>query len=724
MDFFEQQRRARRWTGCLLLVFFLAIFVVGLSVHAGVMTFVMATDKNWTGPYFEGFTQHPLSRAVFFWSQFGVLSVVCLGSLCKIYDLYQGGGEYVAEMLGGKEISPHTFRFEEKQLLNVVEEMSIAAGIIVPAVYILDKEYRINSFSAGFDQDSAVIGLTRGALDYLTRDEIQAIVAHEFSHILNGDIVLNMRMIGVLFGLGMVTQLGLAMSLRNANIDGEDLAAVLFLLAFNPMLLLAFGAGLVCMLLGSVGWLLGAFIKTAIARQREFLADSAAIQYTRNPEALKSAFVKIGSPRVGSLVYSAHAMEASHIFIGNIFGHPNPWNPFESHPDWTRRIRRIDPDFKGKFPTKVQRCRQRGHADLVGRPDEAMIDELLATTNPRLNRFVSRARMNKHRSNSGNVVKSDADKTDAMKKLDRLALLAVEDDKTTNVSMDIETQKRPENKPTIATPPEIDDAIKTANGCRTLIFALLLDKDEIVRKRQLDELSVLTRKMRSVYPDWIRQISEAIVRDFSAEKTMSKSAEARKIRSAFIRIRNRTLREGLPKVGELTPNDYIEFRRICSHLTGDVNKINLFRYALFAAFRTKFDPIFQYGKLKKTPPQFHAISAVEPALRIALSYLAYAGHADREEATAAFQAGLRFVKLSVQGLRGFLPPIADCSFRNLDEALQIMQQAATPIREKCLEAFRIVLWNDGRMTAREEEIQLAAEAMLSESVGFRTKSGP
>lgn len=711
MDFFEQQRRARRWTGWLILAFILAIFVVGLGVHSGVMTFIMATDKDWNGTYFEGFMQHPLSWPVFLWSQFVVLFIVCLGSLCKVYDLYRGGGEYVAEMLGGTEVSPFTFKFEEKQLLNIVEEMSIAAGIVVPAVYILEKEYRINSFSAGFDQDSAVIGLTRGALDYLNRDEIQAIAAHEFSHILNGDIVLNMRMIGVLFGLGMVTQLGLAMSLRNADIEDEDLAAVMVLLAFNPLLLLTFGAGLICMLLGSIGWILGAFIKTAISRQREYLADSAAVQYTRNPGALKSTFLKIGSPRVSSLVYSAHAVEASHIFIGNIWGQPNRWNPFSSHPDWTRRIREIDPTFKGKFPLKVQRIRHRGLVVLTGHPDEAMIDELLSTTNPRLNRFLSRTRMNKARNRKTQV---------ASTVLDDLALFVVGEGQTgQNKEYGDRFVKKMES---ITLSPVIADALKTPQGCCTLICALLLEKDENIRKRQIDELSVLTRKMRSIYPDWIRQVSEAIVKDFSIEKTMAKSASARKLRSAFIRIRNRALRDGLPKLRELSKDDYADFRRICSHLTGDVNKINLFRYSLFAAFRHELDPLFEYGNHKIQPAQFHAISAVEPSLRLALSYLAYAGHADHGEATAAFQAGLRQAKLSIGGLEGTLLPLTDCSFRTLDESFRIMQQATLPIREKCLEAFRTVLWNDGKMTAREEEIYLAAEAMLkSDMTANKTK---
>ncbi len=686
MDFFDQQRRARRWTGWLILLFVVAIFLVGTFVHCAVMVVVLWFDGNVHDSFFREFWQHSSSSWVFGLSQFFVASIVCVGSLIKMRELSLGGGEYVAEMLGGREVSPFTLRFEEKQLLNIVEEMSIAAGTVIPAVYILDREYRINSFAAGFERDDAVIGLTRGAVDYLNRDELQAIVAHEFSHILNGDIVLNMRMIGVLYGLNMITQLGVEF-LRRHGIQMEDRGSLNVGDEPVPVVygrewrvwIASIVSGLILITIGLFACLLGSLIKAAISRQRERLADASAIQFTRNPGALKSAFMKIGCPRLGSIVYSAHALEASHLFVGGPFGETSNWNLFSTHPTWKSRIRRFDRDFNGRFPERVSSIRRYGKDAFVGVHDEAMIDELLATTNPRLARSFSRTRI-----------------SDAQQKKRELDAAKAE------AEQESAKQAKPVEAPSI-----FDESFRTPKGCCALIIALLLDKEELHRKEQLDDLDVLTRRLSIVPVDLIKEISQTIVATFPVDQTMTKTAEARKLRSTFIRIRNTAIREGLSKLQELSPNDYADFRLVCSHLTGDVNKINLFRYSLFAAFRNGLDERFQYGKSAKPVVQIYKISGIEPSLKLALSYLAYAGHSSREEAGAAFQAGLETVELS-----GSLLPISDCVFRTFDDSLRHLQTASPPLREKLLDVFKTCLWNDGIMTAREEEIFLAVRTML------------
>ncbi len=700
MDFFERQRRARRWTGWLILAFLLAIFVVGLSVHVGVMGVILLADKNDHGSFFRGIFEHPESLTVFIVSQIAVAAIVGLGSLFKIKRLAEGGGEYVAEILGGREVSPYTFRFEEKQLLNIVEEMAIAAGMIVPAVYILDKEHRVNSFAAGFDQDSAVIGITRGALDYLTRDELQALVAHEFSHILNGDITLNMRTIGVLYGLSMVTQLGLAFSLLHPDIqENEDMSALSFML-FHPVLFVTFLGGISFALLGSFGWMLGAGIKTAIARQREFLADASALQYTRNPGALKTAFIKTGCPRVGTMVYSAHALEASHIFIGNVFNRSSRWNPFAAHPDWTSRIRRFDPGFNGVFPESVPRIRRYGKDAITGAPSAAMIDELLGSTNPRLGRFFARKRIEEARLQGPRQTQP--------------VVHHAENISDTEIPSE---ESQPNAAPLPLTlPPVIRGSLKTPAGVCSLIYALLLDKEQRYREPQLVELAGLL-PMSTL--EHVQSISRAVVESFSIRDTLSPTPQARKRRSAFIRIRNKTLSEGLPKIRELSIEDYALFRRICMHLNGNPQKINLFRYTLFTAFQNGLDSYFSYGNASRNkraePAPLQSLSAIEPSLRLALSYLAYAGHGNRDDAMDAFQSGLKIVGLRDSGQNGILLPIDDCTFRALDESLRRMQTATPPIREKCLLAFRTVLWNDGKMTSREEEIYLAVSTALATS---------
>ncbi len=686
MDFFDQQRRARRWTGWLILLFVVAVFLVGTFVHCAVMAVVLWLDGNSHDSFFRELREHPASSWVFGISQFSVALIVCVGSLIKMRELSQGGGEYVAEMLGGREVSPFTLRFDEKQLLNIVEEMAIAAGTVIPGVYILDKEYRINSFAAGFERDDAVIGLTRGAIEYLNREELQAIVAHEFSHILNGDIILNMRMIGVLYGLNMITQLGVEF-LRRHGIQMEDRGQLNVGDEPIPVLygrewrvwIACIVSGLILITIGLVACLLGSLIKAAISRQRERLADASAIQFTRNPTALKAAFMKIGCKRLGSVVYSAHALEASHLFVGGPFGETSNWNLFSTHPSWKSRIRRFDHDFDGRFPERVPSIRRYGKDAFIGVHDEAMIDELLATTNPRLARSFSRTRI-----------------TDAQQKKRELDAAKAE------AEQELAEQANP-----VETPSVFDESFRTPKGCCAAIIALLLDKDEPHRQEQLDDLEVLTRRLPIVSMDQINEFSRTVAATFPVDQTMSKTPEARKLRSAFIRIRNTAIREGLPKLLELSPTDYADFRLVCSHLTGNVNKINLFRYSLFAAFRNGLDERFQYGKPFKPIVVGDAVSQVEPSLKLALSYLAYAGHSSRDEADAAYQAGLRTV-----GLLGSMLPISDCLFRTFDESLQHLQTVSPQLRERLLNVFKTCLWNDAVMTAREEEIFLAVKAML------------
>jgi Zn-dependent protease with chaperone function len=227
--------------------------------------------------------------------------------------------------------------------------MSIASGVPMPASYVLDREPGINAFAAGFRPDDAVIGVTKGAMQFLTRDELQGVVAHEFSHILNGDMRLNLRLVSWLHGIlwiAMVGQ-GLVEGARHClrlKSGGDDLnKAGLGLFFFGSLV------GGIIYGLGSTGMLFGHLIKSAVARQREFLADAAAVQFTRNPMGLASALKKIGGLAHGSRIRSAVAEEASHMFFGNGLG--SSWfGIFATHPSLKKRIKLLDPNFDGRFP--------------------------------------------------------------------------------------------------------------------------------------------------------------------------------------------------------------------------------------------------------------------------------------------------------------------------------------------------------------------------------------
>jgi len=260
-------------------------------------------------------------------------------SLVKSSQIRSGGGSYVAASLGGRPVDFNTLDPAEKQLANVVEEIAIASGMPVPALFVLDDEPGINAFAAGWTADNAAIGVTRGALQHFTRRELQGVIAHEFSHIANGDTRVKTRIIGWVFGIAVITVIG-RIILNNIwwaprRRDRED---------NSMMVLLAAGFGL--LIIGSLGTLFARMVQAAVSRQREYLADASAVQYTRDPSGIGEALMKIGATTEGSQVRAAHATETSHLFFSTAIG-----SSLATHPPVGDRIRRLLPDWDGEFPT-------------------------------------------------------------------------------------------------------------------------------------------------------------------------------------------------------------------------------------------------------------------------------------------------------------------------------------------------------------------------------------
>ncbi|HSM81177.1 MAG TPA: M48 family metallopeptidase, partial [Nodosilinea sp.] len=270
-----------------------------------------------------------------FWVASGTLGLMAVGSATKMAQLSQGGHS-LAQGLGGRQLSPLTDDPAEQRLINVVSEMALAAGTPIPTVYLLDEEPGINAFAAGRSAENAVIGVTRGCLEQLDRDELQGVIGHEFSHILNGDMGLNLKLIGVIHGLLLIYITGRVVlrwsyfsgrSRRSKDDKGEG--AVL-------------AAALAMVVIGYLGVLGGRLIKSAVAREREFLADASAVQFTRNPEGIAGALRKIGQLSAGSTVASPLAETASHLFFGEAnrsLAFLGGW--FATHPPLQERLRRL-----------------------------------------------------------------------------------------------------------------------------------------------------------------------------------------------------------------------------------------------------------------------------------------------------------------------------------------------------------------------------------------------
>ncbi|WP_348224724.1 M48 family metallopeptidase [Vibrio parahaemolyticus] len=336
MDFFHHQDTARQRTGLLVMLFTLAVLAItGLVSVISIGIYFYFTGEPFT-------TRSIISYCLL--SFVGVLLVVSISSFIRLSELNANGGRGVAESIGGKLISTDTSNAKHRQLLNVVEEMSIASGIPVPPVYVMAEEHGINAFAAGMSIDDAVIGVTQGALDAFSRDELQGVIAHEFSHILNGDMRLNTRLIGALFGITCIAHFG-HLILDNSNStrhvsrsssDSNKGFAVIILIA------------IVCLVLGWLGTLFGNMIKAAISRQREFLADASAVQFTRNNQGIAGALKKIGSNVQGSTLNTKASDEMSHMMFGQskLSGFSGL---FATHPPLDERIRRIEPNWDGIY---------------------------------------------------------------------------------------------------------------------------------------------------------------------------------------------------------------------------------------------------------------------------------------------------------------------------------------------------------------------------------------
>jgi Zn-dependent protease with chaperone function/uncharacterized tellurite resistance protein B-like protein len=334
-SFFENQDLARRNTKLLVVMYFLAVVGVIIAVDlvlAGVWIYgfgdIYVPKGHRPGPI--GLLGAVPAR-IYLLGALGTALVIFAVSGWNIVQL-SSGGKAVADMVGARRVSPDTKDALERRLMNVVEEMSIASGVRVPGVYVMDGEAGINAFAAGYDVSDSIVAVTRGTLEALNRDELQGVVAHEFSHILNGDMRLNIRMIGVLAGIVFIGSIG--EFIMRSQRGGSDSKGAM------PIFL----GGLALLLIGYIGLFFARLIKAAASRQREFLADASSVQFTRNPDGIAGALDQIGVSSAGALIANRHAEDVSHMFFGQGI-EVRLSGLFDTHPPLEERIARVHSRF-------------------------------------------------------------------------------------------------------------------------------------------------------------------------------------------------------------------------------------------------------------------------------------------------------------------------------------------------------------------------------------------
>ena len=435
MDFFADQARARRKTVLLVLMFIAAVVGIVLWIDIAVGYSYLLSYGKPLFPIAGALAAVP--HSVYAITTLLALLVIISGSFTRMQALSEGGAA-VAEMVGARCLKWNTEDPQERRLLNIIEEMSLAAGISLPRVYTMDNEAAINAFAAGYSPDEAAVVVTRGALEGFNRDELQGVVAHEFSHILNGDMRLNIRLLGVIAGLVMVASIGASLN-RDLHWD-ELLRPTPRSTTTIPTALLSV-IGLVLWTIGSIGLFFGRLIRAVISREREFLADASAVQFTRNPEGIASALFKISER--GSEIFEPHAEELSHMCISMPAGDRLEFAWFRTHPPLVERIERL----MGPGAMRLLELATRAEAPRITQPES---------------RPAARA---SSASGSGFVTTTP-----------QAVLASVGNPSSAHVDHARQVLD--------AIPAEIRAAMQSAEGAQAVLFSLLLGEGE-ARKRQL-----------------------------------------------------------------------------------------------------------------------------------------------------------------------------------------------------------------------------------------------
>jgi len=438
VDFYTRQAAARGHTRWLVFAFITALLAVALALDFVLFTFLAGRNGYYSLNALDYVAANPGTAA---FCTLLVMGVLAIASLYKSVEL-RGGGGVVARSLGGVRVSADTADLKIKRLLNVVEEMAIASGVPMPEVYVLEQEPAINAFAAGHTPANAAITVTQGALDRLSRDELQGVIGHEFSHVLNGDMRLNVQLMGWVFGLFVIALIGrviLNFSPRNRRNSGALVAL-----------------GFAVMVLGYVGLLAGRLLQAAVSRQRERLADASGVQFTRNPQGLKGALVKIAALPEGSQLVAADAEQAAHMFFAEGLS-----RIFATHPPILERIRELDPHFD---PRELERAaaepdQEPSPAEFVGHSGDQVATAAGAPREPAAAATVSQL--------AGGFPASAA------------AQLAAQVGRPDTEHISYAQVVR------LALPQSARELTESPGGAQALVLALLMSRDANVRARQL-----------------------------------------------------------------------------------------------------------------------------------------------------------------------------------------------------------------------------------------------
>ena len=631
MNFFEHQTLARKQSRRLIALFVLAVAMIVVAVDLVVMLaagMTLPRDAAAVGGLWNTLTAHP---GLLLFASVGTLAVIGISSLVKTGMLRSGGG-VVARQLGATLVPAETRTPSLRRLRNVIEEIAIASGVPVPEIYVLEQESAINAFASGYTASDAAITVTQGALERLSRDELQGVIAHEFSHVLNGDMRLNIRLMGVLFGI-LVIGLAARFVLQHARGSRDSKVGALIAAAFFIMLI------------GYIGLFFGRLIKSGVSRQREFLADASAVQFTRQNLGIAGALKKIGGLAQGSKLAHARTEEVSHMLFGDGVGYSRLMS---THPPLNDRILRLDPQFKPEEIVALAAAMPaEGHADSLALAEEQSVSMLAG---------------------AGAVRAAQA----PAQQSERIAPAQV----VGQVGNPAEDDYRVATALRAGIPVPLRDAARSVTDAMPLLFALMLDGEQGLRDRQL-----------------------ATVRERHDEEIASRAA------ALFELTLELPPRERLPLAAIAFPQLHRVARPQLARMveTLDVliaadGRIHLFEYCLARMLRVQVTDALDPSRARVIGSSKLG-SVRDDALRV-LAILAQQGSETRESAQHAYHAGLQ--EIWPQQAFAYAPPAEWVS--GLDESLTRLNRLDATGKQLLIAALVRTVSADGRLSVAECEL--------------------
>lgn len=632
-NFFEHQDQAKRTTSYLVFLFGCAIASTILAMYLACM--LMAVHQGMAQSLWQ------LEWLI------AIAGCVCLtiafGSARKMAAL-RGGGSVVAQSLGGQLVSQDTADGQERELLNVVEEMAIASGVAVPDVYLLP-EASINAFAAGLTPNSAVIGVTQGCVSALNRDELQGVIGHEFSHIVNGDMAINLKLMGLIHGLLLIHLIGRELLFgRTRYVSGSR--------GKNNGAVIGFACS--AMVIGGLSWIFGQLIKSAVSRQREFLADASAVQFTRNPNGITDALRRIAQQSSGSQMSSSEAESASHLFFNNISPLGAFANAFSTHPPLAERIRRL-----GGGSTNLETSAAQSRASNI-QPSARRQSTVGQLGAPGFAASVSSFANAEFASNSVSLERPDVAPAEVVSTIGTVTPDHL--DQAHSILSHL--------------PAGLLESARSQPGAVAVVYGLLIDTDAGVRSRQKQTIANSSQTVHDLLCSIEPLFAQVPVQS----------------RLPLLELCIPTLKTLKPKVAAQV------FNCVKALVQAD-GKLSLSEYALQTVLQYRLAPHF---RAESSPASATQLTDIGPDSFVILSVLAKAGHSDPSHADYAFRNGIsQLPKAAKQSIPSTLPAY---SLHDVSRSLTRLRTTAPKTKQAIAEACAHTVLTDSHTTDKEAEL--------------------